>query len=162
MEKIWIGKIVNTHGIKGEIRLMSDFERKDLAFALGNSILIQGENYTIERYRVHKNFDMLTLEGYDNINQVLPLKGCDVYIDKEELALEKDEVLLQEMIGYNIVCEGELLGTIVDYQEGRNPLFEVKDEAIHYYIPRNGSFIKQILKEKRQVEVTIQVKELML
>ncbi len=162
MEKIWIGKIVNTHGIKGEIRLLSDFERKDLAFAVGNTILIQGRPYKIEHYRVHKAFDMLILKEMHDINQVIPFKGSDVYIDRSELALGNEEVLLQEMVGYTISCLGENLGTIVDYQEGKNPLFKILNSKKYYYIPRKGDFIKQVIKDEKRVEVSETVKELML
>ena len=63
-----IGKFVNTHGIKGEIRIKSDFSRKDLIFKKGNYIYINNNKFLIKSYRVHKNYDMLTFDGINNIN----------------------------------------------------------------------------------------------
>ena len=56
MNKVYIGKIVNTHGIKGEIRLLSDFPFKDKVFVVGNNILVDDIEYKINSYRRHKMF----------------------------------------------------------------------------------------------------------
>ena len=69
MDKVYIGKIVNTHGIKGEIRIISDFLYKEKAFKVGTDIYIDEQKYLIHSYRRHKNFDMITLDGFDDINE---------------------------------------------------------------------------------------------
>ena len=84
-EYIYIGKIVNTHGIKGEVRILSDFEKKDRVFVAGMPIYIgrKKEKEIINSYRHHKNFEMITMKGYNDINQILKYKGLYVYIKKE-------------------------------------------------------------------------------
>ena len=62
MNKIFIGKVVSTHGIKGEIRILSDFPYKDKVFIVNNKIIIDDKEYIIKSYRVHKGYDMVTLE----------------------------------------------------------------------------------------------------
>ena len=84
---IYLGKYVNTHGIKGEIRIKSNFNYKDKAFKPGNIIKIANQEFTITSYRVHKEYDMITLKGVNNINQIIDLKGENVYIDKKYLNL---------------------------------------------------------------------------
>ena len=69
MDKVYIGKIVSTHGIKGEIRILSDFPFKDKVFVVGNKLIIDDKEYEIKSYRVHKNFDMVTLNDYHDINE---------------------------------------------------------------------------------------------
>ena len=81
---LYIGNLVNTHGIKGEVRIISDFKYKDLIFKPNNYIYINNEKLKIKTYRKHKNYDMVTFENYDNINDVLNFKGNKVYIDKKE------------------------------------------------------------------------------
>ena len=71
MSKVYVGKIVNTHGIKGEIRILSDFDFKDNAFKVGSNVIIDDIVYKINSYRKHKKFDMITLEGFNDINEVL-------------------------------------------------------------------------------------------
>ena len=83
---IYIGKIVNTHGIKGEVRLLSNFLEKDLIFKNGFKVYIgsKKEEQVINTYRPHKLFDMLTFKGVDDINLVLKYKGEKVYINKAD------------------------------------------------------------------------------
>ena len=71
MDLVCVGKIVNTHGIKGELRIRSDFEKKEMVFKVGNKIIIDNEEHIIRTYRYHKIFDMITIDEYTNINDVL-------------------------------------------------------------------------------------------
>ena len=71
MQKVYVGKVVGTHGIKGEIRIISDFQFKDKVFVVGNILVINDKDYVIRSYRKHKNFDMVTLNDYNDINEVL-------------------------------------------------------------------------------------------
>ena len=95
---------MNTHGIKGELRLLSKFEFKEKAFAPGMKIYIGREKTeeVIRSYRHHKSFEMITLEGYDNINQVLKYKGDQCYINGEDLVLAEDEYLDADLI--HVMC----------------------------------------------------------
>ena len=83
MELIYIGKIVNTHGLKGEMRIISDFKYKNEVFKINNKIFVNDNEYTINSYRKHKIFDMVTLSNIDTIDDALELKGTNVYINKE-------------------------------------------------------------------------------
>lgn len=66
MRYIKIGKIVNTHGIKGELRILSKFPHKEEVFKADMPIYIEKESKEIiNSYRRHKNFDMITLKGYN-------------------------------------------------------------------------------------------------
>ena len=75
MDLIYIGKIVNTHGIKGEVRILSDFEYKEEVFKINNKLIVDNNELIIKSYRKHKNYDMVTFEGIDDINDVLKYKG---------------------------------------------------------------------------------------
>ena len=79
-EYIYIGKIVNTHGIKGEVRILSNFEYKDKVFLENRRIYIGEEHIEeiVNTYRHHKIFDMITMKGYNNINQVLKYMNKNV------------------------------------------------------------------------------------
>ena len=95
MDYVYIGKIVNTHGIKGEIRLLSDFKYKDRVFKKGFNIYIGKDkiNKVINSYRYHKVFDMITLEGINNINDVLIYKGKNVFVKRDDIKLEDNDTL---------------------------------------------------------------------
>ena len=87
-----IGKYVNTHGIKGEIRILSNFSRKDLIFIPNFKIYIKDKEFIIKSYRAHKNYDMLILDGINNINDIINLKGNDVYINRNDINENKSNI----------------------------------------------------------------------
>ena len=93
MKDVYVGKIVSTHGIKGEVKILSDFEYKDKVFKVGNKLVIDGDEFEIKSYRHHKNFEMVTLNDYRDINEVLFLMKKKVYIEEELIELSEDEIL---------------------------------------------------------------------
>lgn len=97
-----IGKYVNTHGIKGEIRLISNFSNKDLVFVPNFKIYINDKEYTIESYRRHKEFDMLKLKGINSINNIEYLKNNDVFIELDDI---KDTYI--DLLDYKVVIENK-------------------------------------------------------
>ena len=155
MDYVYIGKIVNTHGIKGELRIRSNFDKKDIVFKPGFTLYI-GEGHVPEKittYRVHKEFDMVTFEGYNNINQVLNYLKLNVYIKRSDLELNQDEYILDDLIGLNVVESGETLGKVSEIvYNGINVLLSISGEN-NFYIPKNGNFIKKVDLENGIIEV---------
>ena len=162
MDYVFIGKIVNTHGIKGEFRIKSDFERKDLVFKIGNFIYIDKKPYEITSYRIHKGYDMITIKDFNDINQVLPFKGKNVFIYRDSLNLSDDEYILDDLIGCEVILDEDTLGEVVDYTSGTNTLIEVKYNDKSYYIPIKANFIKNIDIENKRIHVTEETKGLIL
>ncbi len=153
MEKILIGKIVNTHGIKGEIRIISNFPYKEKVFKIGNSIIVDDKDYIIMSYRVHKGFDMVTLDGYSDINDVLFLMKKDVYVDKDLLELNDNEILDEELIKYDIYTKDGKKGFIKEifYASENNKIMRVEFDH-EVLVPFNSPMIISIdKKEKRSI-----------
>ena len=98
MKKVYIGKITSTHGIKGEVKIKSNFLYKDKVFKVGNNLIIDDKSYSIKSYRVHKGFDMVLLNDYNDINEVLFLLKKDVYFDYDSLKLDDNQVLDSDLI----------------------------------------------------------------
>ena len=161
MEKVFIGKIVNTHGIKGEFKIKSDFELKKDIFKVGMPIIINDSTYEIQSVRIHKGLDMITLKGFNDINQVLEFKGLNVFCDRDTLNLQDDEYILADLIGMNVVLDGILLGKVFDYTNDANPLLFVSGNK-NFYIPIKGDFITSVNKEKCEIYVKEETKELIL
>ena len=144
MELIKIGKIVNTHGIKGEIRLLSKFPYKDKVFVKDNTIYIDKKyKEVINSYRKHKNFDMITLVGYNNNNEVLKYKGKYVYINKEDIILDKDNYLDEELIGLSVIFNNEVKGVITNIERYDKVVLFVIDNG-KYLVPYNNNLIDKI------------------
>lgn len=157
MNFICIGKIVNTHGIKGELRVLSDFEFKEKVF-IPNQVIYIGkkkEKEVIMSYRHHKIFDMITLEGYTNINEVLKYKGLFVYVDKDDLSFEKGEYLDQDLIGLKVFSDGVEHGIVKQIQlmQKGNKLIQVQAGNKTVLIPYQKELIESIDLTKGEIVV---------
>lgn len=152
MDLVYVGKIVNTHGIKGELRIRSDFEKKELVFKVGNKIIIDKEEHIIRTYRYHKIFDMITIDEYDNINDVLCYVGKNVYVSRDSLKLNRDDYLLSDLIGLSVVFNDTVYGIVKDYSNDLNPLLKIEYEKT-YFIPIKGNYIKNVDLESKRIVV---------
>lgn len=154
-EYIYLGKIVNTHGIKGELRLLSDFSKKDLVFKPGFKIYIGTSliEETIATYRKHKNFDMITLKNYTNINEVLQYKNQKVYLKKSDLNLSANDYILEDLIGFAIYENEEYLGKISSLVYTKTNTLLYIEYQKNYYIPFINDFIKEVNVAEKKVFV---------
>ena len=152
MKLIKIGKIVNTHGLKGELRFISIFPYKDKVFIKNMTIYINKENKeVITSYRKHKNFDMITLEGYTNINEVLKYKGQSVFVNSDDIKLDKDKYLDEELIGLEVIFQDSNKGIVSDIERyEKTTLLVVKNKDKEHLIPYNDNIIDKIdIKNKK-------------
>lgn len=150
MKYLYIGKIVNTHGIKGEVRLLSNFKYKNKIFRKSFKIYIGKEKQEeiINSYRPHKQFDMITIEGITNINEVLKYKGSPVYINREDLELNPGEYLDEDLINLDVIVDQEKVGKVVRIEKGPQDRIVVNKNDTLYLVPYVYDIIKQInLKE---------------
>lgn len=148
---IYIGKIVNTHGIKGEIRILSDIDYKKDIFKIGNTLYI-GKNKTpliIKTYRVHKNFDMVTFNDINDINEVLKYKGENVYINKNEIKI--DGYFDEELIGLEVYTD-KLIGVVKEIRKGYQDLLVIEGNK-EYLIPKIEPFINKIDIEDKKIYI---------
>lgn len=116
MKYIRIGKIVNTHGIKGELRILSDFKHKDKVFKKDMKFYV-GKNkaeFIVNSYRFHKVFDMVTFKGFNNINDVEYLKGDFVFVNEEDVVLDEGEFLASSLIGYTMFIGEKNVGEVTE------------------------------------------------
>ncbi len=143
---VCVGKIVNTHGIKGELRILSDFELKDKVFQKDINLYVGPEKreFTITGYRHHKMFDMVTFAGISNINEVLDFKGLLVYVKRETLNMEVDDYVLSDLIGLTVYDKDKKIGTVKDYYlDNGNTLLAIAGSK-EFYIPLKSHYIKKI------------------
>ncbi|WP_225047493.1 ribosome maturation factor RimM [Lacticaseibacillus kribbianus] len=112
-----VGKIVNTHGIRGELKVVpiTDFPAK--RFAKGSKLVVEGKTNVevqVTASREQKGMYLLTLAGYDDINQVLPFKGQMLSVaDTEQGELDDGEYYYHDIIGLTVIDQtGATLGQV--------------------------------------------------
>lgn len=156
MNKIYIGKVVNTHGIKGEIRILSNFEYKDKVFKINNKLIIGDKTYEIKSHRIHKGYNMVTLDDYNNINDVLFLLKKDVYFNEDDLLLDNNQVLDSELLTYNVINNRGENGEVLEvfFASEKNKIIRVKFDK-EYLIPYNSPMIKEINKNKKELVIEL-------
>ncbi|MFC5558032.1 ribosome maturation factor RimM [Ureibacillus thermophilus] len=167
MEWLNVGRIVNTHGIRGEVRVLSSTDFEEIRFKKGSKLAIFKNDRSepiwviVENARRHKNFILLTFEGYDNINQVEPFKNSLLKISKDQLnedELEENEYYYFEIIGCQVYSEeGEHLGEISNILEtGANDVWEMKDQkGKKYYIPYIEDVVKEIDVDNKRITIHV-------
>lgn len=130
-----VGKIVNTHGIRGEIKVLSQTDFADERFAPGSILLMVNEEsgeskeVKVANSREQKNVYILKLDGFNNINEVEKFKGWSLKIaESEQGKLEEGEYYYHEIIGCSVVTEeGEALGVISEIlSPGANDVWVVE------------------------------------
>lgn len=136
MEKWFnVGKIVNTHGIKGELRVISRTDFPDERYKKGNSLFLfmKGSKEPLElvvnSHRTHKNFDLLTFEGYDNVNQVEKMRDGILKVPESQRGtLKEGEYYFQDIIGCQVLTiEGEEIGKVTEIlTPGANDVWVIK------------------------------------
>ena len=142
MELIYIGKIVNTHGLKGEMRIISDFKYKSDVFKINNELYVNNNKNIINSYRKHKIFDMVTLSNINTIDDALELKGTNVYINKENYTFSG--YLDEELIGLDVYYNEIYKGKITDiYKTSTNDLFVIEGIKRHM-VPNIDNFIDKV------------------
>lgn len=153
-EMFIVGEIVNTHGVKGEVRVkqITDFVER---FDEGNTIYLQTaeDQYlplTIESSRFHKHLLLIRFKEYRTLDEAEELKGLTLHITKEqqmELALAPNQYYYHEIIECKVyTTEGEEIG-VVDHilAPGANDVWVVKtEEGKEHLIPYIPLVVKEV------------------
>lgn len=160
-----VGKIVNTHGVQGEVRVikMSDYEDR---FEVGGTLYLIRDNMdplhlTIVGHRIHKQFDLIKFDKLSNINDVESFKNGYLKVKEEQLPeLAENEFYYHEIIGcYMYTTEGDKIGVISSVlSPGANDVWIVeRPKGKDVLIP----YIKDVVKnvDVTEKKVIIEVME---
>lgn len=111
------GKIVGTHGIKGEVRIEPWCDSPQFLAAFDKLYLDdRGETFIEVKSRPHKNITLCKIKGVDNIDDAQRLRGRIVYIDRDDVKLDEGVNFVQDLIGLAVIDadSGENYGKITD------------------------------------------------
>ncbi|PLT30085.1 ribosome maturation factor RimM [Peribacillus deserti] len=158
-----VGKIVNTHGIRGEVRVISKTDFAEERYKSGNKLYFFAEKskepmeLTVKSHRTHKNFDLLTFEEFNNVNQVESLKGGLLKVPESQLHdLEEGEFYYHQIIGCMVsTLEGEEIGKISEVlAPGANDVWVVRGKrGKDILIPYIDEIVKEIDIDNKQIKI---------
>ena len=159
-----VGKIVNTHGIRGEVRVISRTDFVQERYKKGNVLYVflpnstQPIEVTVQSHRAHKNFDLLTFEGYDNINQVEGFRDSIIKVPESQLSeLPENEFYFHEIIGCTVITdEGVEIGIVKEIlTPGANDVWVVRGiDGKENLIPYIGDVVKNINVSEKKITIT--------
>jgi len=148
-----VGTIVNTHGIRGEVRVISRTHFPEERYTVGNKLALFMPDsktpiyLTVASHRQHKTFDLLTFENHPNLNDVEKYRNGIFMIPENQLGdLDENEFYYHEIVGCTVfTTEGIELGEVTEILEtGANDVWTVTPEkGKPHYIP----YIEDIVKE---------------
>ena len=148
-EMIYIGKTVSTFGIKGELKVISDFEYCDKAYKVGNKVLINNIEHIISSIRYHKNYVLLKIDNLNNINDILKYVGFNIYIKRIDLGLKEDEYLYKDLINSEVIDDDNTkLGKVIEILDGNNVLIKVKGTK-EFFIPLIANYVSKFDLNKK-------------
>ncbi len=111
------GKIINTHGVKGEVKIHSWTDSAEFLMKFKH-LYIDEKPFKLVSSRVHKSFLIAQLEGISDVNDAMVLKNKTVFIDRSDVDLPEGSFFLQDIIGASVVDEsGTELGKLTDVLE---------------------------------------------
>ena len=147
MEGLLVGKIVNTFGIKGQLKVKVYTDFIEDRFEKGNTIYL-GDDYAIslviEKSQIHKGMLLLKFVELDNINDVIKYRDKNLYVDKALVSELEDGFYFHELIAMEVFdTENNLIGVVKGVEEtnAHNNLRIIKSDNTTCLIPYVDAFI---------------------
>ena len=138
-EYLEAGKIVTTHGIRGEVKIMPYTDTPDLLAEFDRLFIGRNKDEVIiTRSRVFKNTVIAKIEGVDTPEAAEKLRNKILYMHRDDLELDEDTYFIQDLIGVEVrdAATDEVYGTIADVmQTGANDVYVIKGEKREYLVP---------------------------
>ena len=136
------GMVVNTHGIRGEIKIQPWSDTPDFLFDF-DTIYIDKKPYTLLDARIHKNHVIAELEEITDINDAEPLKGKIVTVDRDDVELPEGRHFLVDLIGLEVrdADSDEVLGKLVEVMTPPGNYVYVIRGKREYLVPAVEEFI---------------------
>lgn len=166
MEWYNVGKLVNTHGIRGEVRVISQTDFPEERFAVGTELAIFEKDakrpmklVKVASSRPHKNFILLTFEGHPFFHDVEPLKGTELKIHEKYLEeLGDDDFYFHEIVGCKVFdTEDNEIGDITEiFQTGANDVWAIKGvNGKMHYIPVIADVVKEVDVDEKRIVIEL-------
>lgn len=146
------GEIVNTHGVRGEIKMLPWLDSPEDMRGF-TRCRIGGKDYAITACRVQNTCDLLKLEGVDTVEAAQALRGKTVTLYREDM--DEDVIFAGDLIGMEVFSQAERIGEltqVLDYPG--NQVYVVKGEK-EYMLPAVKEFILSTDLDGNRMEVKL-------
>ncbi|MBE6600430.1 MAG: 16S rRNA processing protein RimM [Ruminococcaceae bacterium] len=156
MQKLYLecGKIINTHGVAGAVKLESWCDTPSVLAGLKTLYFKRGEDFFavgVVRASVFKRFVIATLDGVDDIDKANALREAVVYAAREDLPIKKGRHFIADLIGLPIIdvktaVTYGVLGDVIN--TGASDIYVINTEGGERMMPAVPEFVKEIDLER--------------
>ena len=152
-----IGKIINTHGVRGELKVEPWCDSPEFLISF-NRVFINEKEVKVLSARAHKHQVLMMLEGVTDVTAAMKLKEKVLFIDRSDIDLEDGRVFVQDIIGLPVfdLRQNREIGTLegVDNLPAQD-VYVIKNGDKRHMIPAIPPFLVEIEKDERIVVRTI-------
>ncbi|MGN1399440.1 MAG: ribosome maturation factor RimM [Erysipelotrichaceae bacterium] len=160
MEYLRVGNIVNTFGIKGELKVksLSDFQQE--RFKKDQQLYIKYHDeyiaVIVNSYRLHKGFVLVSFKDLLDINLVEKYKNCDIFISKDDISLlAKGEYYFFQLRGCQVYHDNQLIGEVTAVEGQYQTLLRIQGKDKEVLIPYVASFIKSVDIQANRIDIDV-------
>lgn len=158
MDYFSVGEIVNTFGIKGEIKLSPEtidenrFENPNPYYIGDDKVKVH-----IEKHRKQKSVLIIKFKEFNNINDVEKFKKQKLYVEKSDLVdLGENEYFIHDLIGLKVINDGKEIGKLSNVLQGySNDVYAIRTKEKEILIPAVKDFIKEVDIENNKIYVNL-------
>ena len=151
-----VGKIVNTHGLKGEIKILHWCDSPEFLLEF-DTVYLEGKiPLNIKTARVHKKSVLMTFEGINDINEAEKYKNKIIYINRDDAEIDENQVFHQDIIGINVFDQylNKEIGVVKDILEMPTyDMFVIQGDKKEHLVPDVEKFIKEIDIDKKLMTI---------
>lgn len=153
-EFLELGKIVNTHGIRGEMKVMHMCDSPEFLCEFKTVYLDENTSLKVVKSRIHKNAVLMTFEGINDINEAEKFKNRLIYMDRADAP--DDLIFQQDIIGFKVFDEflDREIGTLKEILPFPTyDMLVIKGLKKEYMIPDVEQFVLEIDEEQKMIFV---------
>ncbi len=140
------GKIVNTHGVRGELKIQPWADGPEFLKGF-RKLYVDGKPFEVISAKVHKGCVIAAFAGIDSIDSANLLRNKIVFIDREDAKLPKGAYFLQDLMGLTVIDDdtGKTVGELTDIMDmPASNIYVIKGENGEILVPAVPEFIKTV------------------
>ncbi|MCI6832431.1 MAG: ribosome maturation factor RimM [Clostridiales bacterium] len=149
-----IGRIVNTHGIRGDVKVQPWCDSPEFLAEFDRLFTKSRQELHVLRAAVHKGCVLMHLEGVDSVEEAQKLRNTVLYMNRDDVELEEGAFFIQDVIGLPAYDErvGRQIGIVKEISDGpAGDLYVIQDGDKTHYIPGVPAFLREVDLENGQV-----------
>ncbi len=156
MNLLQVGKVVNTFGIKGELKILSDSDFIEDRFKVGNKLIINdNEEVTITSFRMHKGNVLIRFNDLNDINEVEKYKNKDLFVNRDSLKPLDDGYYLFQLEDLAVYEDNKEIGKVIEVLKPAQTVLRIKLADREIMIPFVDAFIESVDLDNKRINVTM-------